>query len=163
MIKLVKESHQVNAAIVLYNHQVTVRLNFTQELKMNHFFKIISSLRILDPGINFPARPDQALQVASDHVFGTRGGSRLNTLKIAVLFTQGGFSFARLPYVSKLLRKKSERLLIVAIEPDRNQLQTFGITEDLGDFLELYSLSAIMDPMIEDFLLRRICLAIGQY
>lgn len=163
LIKLVKESSKVNAAIVLYNHQVRVRLNFTQELKMNHFFNIMGSLRILDPGTNFPARPDQALQITSEHVFGTQGGSRLNTPKITVLFTQGGFSFAPLHNVSELLRNKSVRLLIVGIEPDRNQLQTYGITEDPGDFLKLSNFSNIREPSVEDSLVRRICLAIGQY
>lgn len=78
MARLEKMSSQFNAAIVAYNHEAAVKLDFAQTFEMKHFLNLIDSVGSQDLDTNSPARIDRALQITSDHVFGTHGGSRLD-------------------------------------------------------------------------------------
>ena len=165
MAKLVKKSSKFNAAIVLYNDQATVELNFTQKFDMSHFSNAIDSLGSRDKGSNSTARADKALRVTSDHVFGTNGGSRLNMPKIAVLLYEGSFPFSlkgfSLKNVSESLKVKGVRLLIVGIDVQVYQPELDDIIEfeGLAGYIIAPGFSSL--PLYEDFLVDDICLAIG--
>lgn len=165
MSTLVKMSSQFNAAIVLYNNEATVQLNFTQNFDINHFFNVIDSLESRDLSIYSQPRADYALQVTSECVFGTQGGFRLNKPKIAVLLTRAGFPFAlkgfSLRKAAESLKDKSVRLLIVDIEPHACKAGLFRITEHRDDYIMVEGYSSL--PQYVDILIKRICSAIGQY
>ena len=167
MKKLDKKSSQFNAAIVLYNYQATAELNFTHKFEMNHFLHAVDNLGIVSQSIASLTRIDLALQVTSNDVFAINGGSRPNTPKIAVLVTQGSFSFVlkRFPLrnASDSLMQKSVRLLVVGIDigDDINKQKLLEITEDKGDLIMVKGFSSL--PEFEDILVDKICSAIGEY
>ena len=165
MARLEKMSSQFNAAIVAYNHEAAVKLDFAQTFEMKHFLNLIDSVGSQDLDTNSPARIDRALQITSDHVFGTHGGSRLNTPKIAVLLTKGSsrFDLEQFPLrnASESLKLKNVRLLIVGIGVDADQQELREITDDANhDFIVVKGFSSL--PEYEDVLAERICSAIGE-
>lgn len=165
MTKLVKKSSQLNAAIVLYNHQATVELNFTQRFEMDHFSNVIDSLESQDPCDASLTRIDQALQITSDQVYSSHGGSRMDTPKIAVLLSQGSFPFSLKLFppknASESLKQKGVRLLIVGIAAEAYQQELYDITEDKDDLIMVKSFSSL--PEVEDILVDKICSAVGKY
>lgn len=165
MVKLLKKSSQFNAAIILYNDEATVELNFTQKVEMSYFRNVLDNLKSQDQCEASLTRIDQALQVTSDHVYASHGGSRLNTPKIAVLLTHSSSSFAlkMLPprNASESLKQKGVRLLIVGISVESHQQELHDITEDKDDLIVVKSFSTL--PEMEDVLVDKICSAIGKY
>ena len=163
MKKIVKRSAQFNAAIVLYNHQATVQLNFTKKFEMDQFFHATDNLESLDPSLSL-SRVDRAIQVTSDLVFGAHGGSRQNTPKIAVLLTRSSFPSTLNPFLlknaSESLKQKSVRLLIVGIGVDVCKQELYDITEDKSDLIMVKGFSSL--PEFEDVLVDKICSAVGE-
>lgn len=114
MKKLADLSAQFNAAIVVYNDQATVALNFTQKFDLNRFLYIMDNLA--EPKNTSLTRADIALQVTLDHVFAAQGaGYHLNAPKIAVLVTQGALDWLPLKNVSESFFEKGVRILVVSI------------------------------------------------
>ncbi len=174
MAKLVQESSQFNAAIVLYNQQATVMLYFTQKFVINHFFDVIDSLSIHDEyppyyylinPIDPHTRIDQALQVTSDYVFGTHEGYSLKTAKIAVLLTHSSSRWTLIQHplksASESLMKRGVRLLIVGISAESYQQELHNITDDKDDLIMAKGFSTL--PEFEDVLFNKICSAVGEY
>ncbi len=165
MVKLWKKTSQFNAAIVLYNHEATVELNFAQKFEMNYFRNVLDNLRSQDHCEASLTRIDQALQATSEHVYASHGGSRLNTPKIAVLLTHSSSPFALeiLPprNASESLKQKGVRLLIVGIAAEAYQQELHNITEDKDDLIVVKRFSTL--PEMEDVLVDKICSAIGKY
>ncbi|KAL9972475.1 hypothetical protein ACROYT_G018783 [Oculina patagonica] len=165
MTKLAKESSHFNSAIVVYNHQAIVEQNLTQKFEMNHFFNLIDGIASQDAGIDSLTRIDQALQVTSDYVFGTHGGSRLRMPKIAVLLSHSSSLLALkqhpLKNTSETLTQRGVRLLIVGIGVDEYQQELRDITEDQGDEDDLIMVKRFSSlPEFEDVLKDKICSAI---
>lgn len=165
MKKLAKTSSQSNAAIVLYSHQATVELNFTQTFEMDHFSNVIDSLKSQDPCDASLTRIDQALQVTSDQVYSSHGGTRMDTPKIAVLLFQGSFPISLKLFppknASESLKQKGVRLLIVGIAAEAYRQELLNITEDKDDLIMAKSFSSL--PEVEDILVDKICSAMGKY
>ena len=166
MTKLVTKSSQLNAAIVLYNHEATAELNLTQKFEMNRFLHAMENLGNQDPCTLSLTRIDQALHFTSDHIFGIDGGSRVNTPKIAVLLTHSGLSIGLrlfpLRNASESLKQKGVRLLIVAIGPgvEAYEQELHDITEIKDDLITITAFSSLF--VFENELVDKICSAIGK-
>ncbi|XP_078371879.1 receptor-type tyrosine-protein phosphatase F-like isoform X3 [Oculina patagonica] len=162
MVKLWKKSSQFNAAIVLYNHEATVELNFAQTFEMNYFRNVLDNLKSQDHCEASLTRIDQAFQATSEHVYASHGGARLNTPKIAVLLTHSSSLFALeiLPprNASESLKQKGVRILIVGIAAEAYQQELHNITEDKDDLIVVKRFSTL--PEMEDVLVDKICSAI---
>ena len=166
MKKLVTKSSQLNAAIVLYNDTATGELNLTERFEINHFLHVVENLDNPDPCTASLTRIDRALQFTADRVFGTDGGSRLNTPKIAVLLTHSAWSFGLesfpLRNASESLKQKGIRLLVVGtgpgVEAYKQELQ--DITETNDDLIIVKAFSSLF--VFENELVDKICSAIGK-
>lgn len=166
MTKLLTKSSQLNAAIVLYNHEATAELNLTQKFEMNRFLHVMENLGNQDPCTASLTRIDRALQFTSEHVFGTDRGSRLNKPKIAVLLTHSGLPFGLrlfpLRNASESLKQKGVRLLIVATGSgvDAYKQELHDITEIKDDLIMVKAFSSLF--VFENELVDKICSAIGK-
>ena len=166
MTKLATKSSKLNAAIVIYYQEATAQLNLTQNFDLNHFLHVMENLDNPDPCFLALTRIDRALQFTSDNVFGTNGGSRLNTPKIAVLLTHSASSFGLklfpLRNASESLKQKGIRLLVVGIGLDveacKQELQ--DITETSDDLIMVKAFSSLF--VFENELVDKICSAIGR-
>lgn len=166
MTKLVTKSSKLNAAIVLYNHEATAELNLTQNFDLNRFLHVMENLDNPDSCTVSLTRIDRALKFTSDNVFGTDGGSPLNTPKIAVLLTHSALSFGLKEFplrnASESLKQKGIRLLVVGIEPGveayKQELQ--DITETNDDLIMVKTFSSLF--VFESELVDKICSAIGK-
>ena len=166
MTKLATKSSKLNAAIIIYYQEVTAELNLTQNFDLNHFLHVMENLDNPDPCFLALTRIDRALQFTSDIVFGTDGGSRLNTPKIAVLLTHSAFPFGLKLFpmrnASESLKQKGIRLLVVGIglgvEEYKQELQ--NITETSDDLIMVKAFSSLF--VFENELVDKICSAIGR-
>ena len=164
MRKLTDKSIQFNAAIVQYNNQATVELNFTRTFDLDHFLHVMDNLPSLDRFVASLTRIDSALQVTSDYVFATLQEGR-SAQKIAVLLTQGVPSFVLeqfpLRNVSESLKAKSVRILVVGVAlNDVTQQQLLNITEKKDDLILVNGFSSLSE--FEDILVAKICSAVGK-
>ena len=174
MRKLAEKSARFNAAIVVYNDEATVELNFTRTFQLNHFLYFMDSLAHKEPKNASLTRIDIALQVTSDYVFGPRGGYRLDAAKIAVLLTQGvqdnTLQLFQITNASKALKEKGVRILVVVIGSKVYQLREL---RDLTSTEIMHDTCFPFDPIkvngftslrdFEDILVETICSAIGKY
>ena len=162
MVKLVNWSLKFNAAIVLYNRQATVELNFTQTFEMNDFVNVLDSLESQDQCDASLTRIDQALQITSDLVYANHVGTRP---KIAILLTHSSFPFALKIFpprnASESLKQRGVRLLIVGIAVEAYLQELHNITEKKDDLILVKSVSSL--PDFEVVLVDKICSAIGKY
>ena len=162
MVKLVKWSSKFNAAIVLYNHQATVELNFTQSFEMSYFVNVLDNLESQDPCVASLTRIDQALQVTSDLAYANHAGTRP---KIAVLLTHSSFPYALKKFplrnASESLKQRGVRLLIVGIAVEAYLQELHNITEEKDDLIMIKRFSSLTE--LEDVLVDKICSAIGKY
>ena len=164
MRKLTDKSIHFNAAIVQYNNQATVELNFTRTFDLDHFLHVMDNLSSLDRFVASLTRIDSALQVTSDYVFATLQEGR-SAQKIAVLLTQGVPSFVLeqfpLRNVSESLKGKSVRILVVGVAlNDVTQQQVLNITEKKDDLILVNGFSSLSE--FEDILVAKICSAVGK-
>ena len=187
MTKLNKKSSQLNAAVVVYSHQTTVQLNFTQPFKVNHFLNIIDNLPVVPHSISSTTKIYQALQVTSDLVFAKNGGSRLNTRKIAVLFLQCSqqekfyplsvqptsqaivlktfinLSSSELQNAAESLKRQGVCLLAVCIGGNYDLYDSLRIiTDSASDVVMVKDFSSLSNPVDQDEVVGAICWAISE-
>ena len=162
MKHLANKSSEFDAAVVVYEHQASVELNFTGTFKLDRFISAMDQLASLHKFVPSLPRIDTALQVTLESAF-NRNEER-NVPKIIVLLSQGP-SFVMdqfsLRNVSSSLNKKGVRVLVVGVGEDINQ-ELYNITEGLDDMILVNNnFSSLLK--CKDILVEKICLAAGKF
>ena len=163
MKHLANKSSEFDAAVVVYEHQASVELNFTGTFQLDRFISAIDQLASLHKFVPSLPRIDTALQVTLQSAF-NRNEER-NVPKIIVLLSQCAPSFVMdqfsLRNVSSSLRKKGVRVLVVGVGEEINQ-ELHNITEGLEDMILVNNnFSSLLK--YKDILVEKICLAVGKF
>ena len=163
MKHLANKSSEFDAAVVVYEHQASVELNFKRTFKLDRFISAMDKLASLHKFVPSLPRIDNALQVTLDSAF-NRNEER-NVPKIIVLLSQGAPSFVMeqfpLRNVSRSLKNKGVRVLVVGVGGDINQ-ELHNITEGLDDMILVNNnFSSLLK--YKDILVEKICLAAGKF
>ena len=117
MKHLANKTSEFDAAVVVYEHQASVELNFTGTFKLDRFISAMDKLASLHKFVPSIPRIDTALQVTLESVF-NRNEER-NVPKIIVLLSQVAPSFVLeqfpLRNVSRSLKNNGVRVLVVGV------------------------------------------------
>jgi len=164
MKHLANKSSEVDAAVVVYEHQASVELNFTRMFKLDRFISAMDQLASQHKFVRSLSRIDNALQVTLNSAFNISNEER-NVPKIIVLLSQGAPSFVMeqfpLRKVSSSLKKKGVRVLVVGVGGDINQ-ELHNITEGLDDMILVNNnFSSLLK--YKDILVEKICLAASKF
>ena len=163
MKHLANKSSEFDAAVVVYEHQASVELNFTGTFKVDRFISAMDQLASLHNFVPSLPRIDTALQVTLESAFNRNEERKLP--KIIVLLSQGAPSFVMDQFsmrnVSSSLKKKGVRVLVVGVGGDINR-ELHNITEGLGDMILVKNnFSSLLK--YKDILVEKICLAAGKF
>lgn len=163
MKHLANTSSEFDVAVVVYEHQASVELNFTRTFKLDRFISAMDQLA--SQHVFVPSLPsiDNAMQVTLDSAFNSN--EERNVPKIIVLLSQGVPSFVMeqfpLRNVSSSLKKKGVRVLVVGVGGDINQ-ELHNIREGLDDMILVNNNFSSL-PKYKDILVEKICLAAGKF
>ncbi|KAL9972481.1 hypothetical protein ACROYT_G018792 [Oculina patagonica] len=162
MTKLVENSSQFEAAVVLYSTRASVKLNFSQKFTLQLFHSTINNL----PWERGYTRTDKALNVASDYIFTNDTLSRRqNVPMIAILITDGKATdkfpdFVSAGNASEPLKQKGVRIFAFGVGNNIDLQELFEITERINDVFRVFSFFTLLE--IVDTLVSKVLSAIGK-
>ncbi len=164
MTKLVGNSSQFEAAVVLFSREASVKLDFSQKFTLQLFHSTIDNLP-WEAGLT---RTDKALKIASDYIFTNDTLSRRqNVPMIAILITEGETTvldilpdIVPLSNASEPLKQKGVRIFAVGVGKYVDLQELLEITERKNDVIIEYSFFTLLD--IVDNLVNRVLSAIGK-
>ena len=166
MRKIRQHSSKINAAVVLYNMNATVEMNFLPKFTLNLFDHVIDNLPSHDRCLAYLPRVERALKVTSESIFVPQVDK--NASQIAVVI--GSSPALRilvdevlLQNVSDTLKSKGVRIVVVLVgdtSPDQ-QSKFLNITEENDDLILVNGFSTLKD--FEDTLVAKICSVIGKF
>ena len=162
MMKLVGDSNQFEAAIVLYSTGANVEMNFSTKFNLQHFYSTIDNL----PHHRGLTRIDKALITASKYIFTNNTFSRrLNVPMIAILTTDGrtahGYpDFVPVSNASQPLKQRGVRIFTVGIGKSVSIQELVEITERSNDVFFAESFYTLLNTV--DNLVSHVLSAIGK-
>lgn len=165
MSKIRQHSSKINAAVVLYNMNATVEMNFLPKFTLNLFDHVIDNLPSHDPCSEYLPRVERALQVTSESIFVPQVDKNASQIAVVIaspLALKYVVDEVLLKNVSESLKIKGVRIMVVLVgdtSPDQ-QSRFLNITEEKDDLILVNGFSSLKD--FEDTLMTKICSAIGK-
>lgn len=135
------------AAVVLYSTDARTEINFNDYTNINDFSKAVQSLRYQ----RGKTRIDKALQRAHSDLFGSRGTSRRDVQRVAIVLTDGRQAqdpdAISLDKAAKPLREEGVYVLAIGVGSgaDRNELRL--LTENDDDVFMTDSFDGMLGKM----------------
>ena len=166
MRKIRQHSSKINAAVVLYNMNATVEMNFLPKFTLNLFDHVIDNLPSHDPCSAYLPRVERALQVTSEIIFVPQVDKNASQIAVVIgspLALKYVVDEVLLKNVSESLKSKGVRIMVVLVgdtSPDQ-QSKFLNITEENKDLILVNGFSSVKD--FEDTLVAKICSAIGKF
>ena len=166
MTKIRQHSSKINAAVVLYNMNATVEMNFLPNFTLNLFDHVIDKLPSHDRCSAYLPRVERALQVTSEIIFVPQVDKNASQIAVVIgspLALKYVVDEVLLKNVSESLKSKGVRIMVVLVgdtSPDQ-QSKFLNITEENKDLILVNGFSSVKD--FEDTLVAKICSAIGKF
>ena len=164
MSKIRQHSSKINAAVVLYNMNATVEINFLPKFTLNVFDHVIDNLPSHDPCSVYLPRVDRALQVTSERIFVPQVDKNASQIAVVIASPLALYEVDEvlLKNVSESLKSKGVRIVVILVgdtSPDQ-QSRFLNMTEEKDDLILVNGFSSLKD--FEDTLMAKICSAIGR-
>lgn len=164
MSKIRQHSSKINAAVVLYNMNATVEMNFLPKFTLNLFDHVIDNLPSHDLCSAILPRVERALQVTSESIFAPQVDKNASQIVVVIASPLALYVVDEvlLNNVSESLKSKGVRIVVVLVgdtSPDR-QSRFLNMTEEKDDLILVNGFSSLKD--FEDTLMAEICSAIGR-